>query len=231
MSLLREYSTSPCVSASSFSAEEAQSLVQAGFLTVSNPSLASLYAFSRPDASSLGTLTSLSRVAHQEASGSLGAVGGESAFHDAGGGGGGSLNHQRASAQGETSTSGQLALDSASIHDGNAQLYFSLPNMGSYLRLVSSARKSLMSLLAKSRYKEAPLDLLRERWNGGIATDDPPSRARQARGEFAGVLPGNTRKWKYFYGINFEWVLRECLGSGLVELFETGSVGKGVRVV
>jgi hypothetical protein len=45
------------------------------------------------------------------------------------------------------------------------------------------------------------------------------------------VLPGRTRKWKDFHGLKFEWVLAECLGAGLVEVFETGSVGLGVRAV
>ncbi len=44
------------------------------------------------------------------------------------------------------------------------------------------------------------------------------------------MLPGRTKKWKQFYGMRFEWVLEECLGTGVVELFETGSVGMGVRM-
>ena len=54
---------------------------------------------------------------------------------------------------------------------------------------------------------------------------------KKARREFVGVLPGRTKKWKQFYGMRFEWALEECVGSGLVELFETGSVGRAVRLV
>lgn len=72
--------------------------------------------------------------------------------------------------------------------------------------------------------------LLRERWDGGIAGDNPASRAKKLRGEFAGVLPARTRKWKHFWGLAFDWVLAQCVGGGMVELFETGSVGLGVRV-
>jgi len=67
--------------------------------------------------------------------------------------------------------------------------------------------------------------MLRERWNGGIPLDDMQSRAKRARGEWNGVLAGKTKKWKQFYGMEFEWVLEECLGSGAVECFRTRSVG------
>lgn len=75
------------------------------------------------------------------------------------------------------------------------------------------------------------MTLLHERWDGGIMGDDPASRAKKARGESTAVLPGRTKKWKQFYGLRFEWVLEECVGAGLVECFETGSVGIGVRAV
>lgn len=55
-------------------------------------------------------------------------------------------------------------------------------------------------------------------------------REKRARGEFAGVLPARTRKWRMCWGMRFEWVLEEAVGGGGVELFETGSVGRGVRM-
>lgn len=66
--------------------------------------------------------------------------------------------------------------------------------------------------------------------DGGISGDDPAARAKKYRREFVGVLPSKTRKWKQFYGLSFDWVLAECLGAGLLELFDTGSVGRAVRV-
>lgn len=75
------------------------------------------------------------------------------------------------------------------------------------------------------------MDMLRERWDGGIPSDDAASRAKRARGDFIGVLPGKTKKWKAFYGLDFTWVLKECLGSGMLECFNTGSVGLAVRAV
>ena len=82
----------------------------------------------------------------------------------------------------------------------------------------------------KSKFQEIPVYLLRERWNGGVSADDSAARAKKYRGEFTGVLPRGTRKWKQFYGLSFDWTLAECLGAGLVEVFETGSVGQAVRI-
>ncbi|KAG7135844.1 hypothetical protein HYQ46_008850 [Verticillium longisporum] len=71
-----------------------------------------------------------------------------------------------------------------------------------------------------------PEYLLRERWDGGIASDDA-RKMRRARGEFTGVLPWQTKKWREFYGLEFGWVLAEAMGTGRLEVFETGSVGRG----
>lgn len=110
-----------------------------------------------------------------------------------------------------------------------ATLFLSLPNTGTYLRLLGSGRAHLLSLLKRSHSGEAPLDLLRDRWDGAVETDKSFHLAKRARGEFAGILPGKTKKWKDLYGMKFRWVLEEALGAGLVEIFETGSVGPGVR--
>lgn len=75
------------------------------------------------------------------------------------------------------------------------------------------------------------MDALRDRWDGGIPGSDEQTKAKKARKEFTGVLPGRTKKWKQFYGLRFEWILEECVGAGLVECFDTGSVGLGVRVL
>jgi hypothetical protein len=99
-----------------------------------------------------------------------------------------------------------------------------------HIKLLVDARNHLLSIIKKTKFKETPLDMLRERWDGGVVTSAEQSERKKARGEFAGVLPGRTKKWKQFYGIRFEWILEECVGAGLVELFETGSVGRAVRV-
>lgn len=195
------------IARSQLPAENAKALMHVGFLTSSTSSWTATDVFSRPEDGSRGTMTSLNSIS-KAASGSMAAVGGEGAVHLAGGSGGG-----------------------AKALPGTGDFSLALPATGSLLKLLSNARTHLLSLLGKSKFKEAPESLLRERWNGGIATDDVASVARKNRGEFAGVLPGKTRKWKQFYGVSFDWVLGECVGAGLVEVFDTGSMGRGVRAV
>ena len=108
-------------------------------------------------------------------------------------------------------------------------MFLSVPNMGPYLRLLGAGRSQLITALGKSSHGEVPLYLLRDRWEGAVESSSHASVAKRARGEAAGVLPGRTRKWKELYGMNFRWVLEEALGAGLIELFETGSVGPAVR--
>ncbi|KAF3398194.1 hypothetical protein F1880_005678 [Penicillium rolfsii] len=110
-----------------------------------------------------------------------------------------------------------------------ATLFLSLPNTGTYLRLLGAGRAHLLALLRRSTCNEAPLQLLKDRWDGAVETEKSFHLAKRARGEFAGVLPGRTKKWKDLYGMQFRWVLEEALGAGLVEIFETGSVGPGIR--
>ncbi|KAI1172822.1 serine-threonine protein kinase 19-domain-containing protein [Nemania sp. FL0916] len=202
---------------------ETQELLQAGFLVaqhtggvVSHAAMSStMRSYARPEDKI--TLTSLETVSRQ-AAGSLGTVGGEGALHNAGGsgGGGGSL-------------SGIAPLNSSST----TEYKLAIPGAGSFLKTVSAALDHLMSLLGKSKFREAPEAVLRERWDGGIAKLEEAryAAAKKARGEFAGVLPGQTRKWRQFYGLAFDWVLQEAVGAGLVEVFETRSVGRGVRAI
>lgn len=203
-----------------FSSSEATALKQAGFLTTSaqTPHLARTFS----NAATPGIMTSLSSIS-RAASGSMAAVGGEGAIHEAGGSGT-SSGLRRSSSQFSKDTTERLI-------ESDRVFQISLPNTGPYLRLLTAARSHLISLLEKSRFKEMPLYLLNERWDGGIASDDAAAKAKKYRGEFTGVLPARTRKWKQFYGLRFEWVLAECLGAGLLELFETGSVGRAARLV
>ncbi|SLM33447.1 Serine-threonine protein kinase 19 [Lasallia pustulata] len=220
---LRAHPLAPTLSQGTLAAADATALMRLGFVTASSQQWASANVFSRPDAASSGTLTSISSIS-KAASGSMAAIGGESAVHQAGGGSGGL---RRSSSQCDAYPEEQVHR----LLNGGGEFLMSLPSTGPYLRLLTSARSHLVSLLSKTKYKEAPLYLLRERWDGGIAADDPASKAKKYRGEFVGILPGKTRKWKQFYGLNFDWVLAESVGAGLVEVFETGSVGRGVRAV
>ncbi|KAH7062499.1 serine-threonine protein kinase 19-domain-containing protein, partial [Macrophomina phaseolina] len=197
ISLLRSQPTSATVSAALLSKEEISAFCSTGFLTSSSLAAGNAELFSRPGAASLGLSASLAGSSTRAASGSLDAVGGANAFTSSGASGGGVVSTDR-----QKKARGRI-------------YHFALPNMGPYLRLLTTARAHLLGLLSKtSKYKEAPMSLLKERWDGG---------------DFTGVLPGRTKKWKTFYGLSFEWVLEECAGSGLVELFQTHSVGVGVR--
>ncbi|KAI0417969.1 serine-threonine protein kinase 19-domain-containing protein [Xylaria grammica] len=199
---------------------EIEELVRAGFLTAHHTGgvvhydamSGTMRSYARPEDKI--TLTSLETVSRQ-AAGSLGTVGGQGALHNAGGSGGGSLSTR--------------ALTSSPA----TEYRLAAPGAGSFLKLVSTALDHLLALLGKSKFREAPESTLKERWDGGVAKVDDAGHAtaKRARGEFVGVLPGQTRKWRQFYGLTFDWVLQEAVGAGLVEVFETRSVGRGVRAL
>ena len=218
---LRARPITQSLSLGAFSSTDVTALMRCGFLTSSAQYACSANVFSRPKSASQGTGMSISSIS-KAASGSVAAVGGEDAIYEAGGRGG----VRRSSSQ-FTSQSEQ---DPQRFVGEGEQLKLSLPGMGPYLKLLTAARSHLISLVMKSKYRELPLYLLHERWNGGISTDDPAAKAKKYRGEFAGVSPNRTRKWKQFNGLAFDWVLAECHGAGLIEVFETGGVGRAVRI-
>ncbi|RYP23768.1 hypothetical protein DL767_008723 [Monosporascus sp. MG133] len=205
----------------SLSKTQTSQLMQAGFLTAHHTGITSyasmsstMNLYSCPE--DKGTLTSLEMVSRQPA-GSLGTVGGEGAVHNAGGSGGRTRSTSAAA---------------GAAHRGGAatELKLAVPGNGTFLKLLSAALEHLVWLLGRSRCREAPESVLRDRWVGGVARGEPRRAGKHSRGEFVGVLPGQTRKWRQFYGLSFDWILREAVGSGLVEVFETGSVGRGVRL-
>ncbi|PGH00832.1 hypothetical protein AJ79_08083 [Helicocarpus griseus UAMH5409] len=145
-----------------------------------------------------------------------------------------SLASLASSARGQgssTSPSNQGSTASGNSKFTDANMFLSIPNLGPYLRLLGAARTQIIAVLKKSSSGEAPLSLLRDRWDGAVESNVQYNVAKRARGESSGVLPGKTKKWKELYGLNFRWALEEALGSGLIELFDTGSVGPGVRCV
>ncbi|KAL8857070.1 MAG: hypothetical protein Q9178_006362 [Gyalolechia marmorata] len=201
LSYLRSQPPSPNICSSSFTPIELSALKRAGFVTSSIPQ-SDLSAYSGIPSTRSTNFSNISRAA----SGSLAAIGGSGAVIEAGG----TLGLCRSSAVHETPA---------------CLLQMALPNTGPFLRLINEARSHLISLIRRS----SSVQVIRERWDGGIAGDDPASRAKELRGGFAKVLPARTRKWKQFWGLRFDWVLAECVGSGNLELFSTGSVGLGVR--
>lgn len=200
--------TSTTIPGSVFTPAEIAALTGTGFLTSTSilTTTASAF-FSSPGAASLSAISS---SGSRHAAGSLEAVGGQHATQHIHGG---------------------RSLSSRAPATGS--FTFSLPHMGMHIKLLIDARNHLLTILKKSKFKAAPLDVLRERWDGGVVGTGSAEREerKRARREYVGVLPGRTKKWKQFYGMRFEWVLEECIGAGLVELFETGSVGRAARLV
>lgn len=166
---------------------QADELVRAGFLTSSTQAVPGSTLRTRPEDRT--TLTSIRHIA-QSGSGTVSAVGGPNAIHQAGGGGG----------------APSLTLTSAD----DRGLRLAVPGHGRYLKLAEGVVSWIRDGLGRTKWGEAPEDWLRERFEGG-------------------GLYGT--RWKEFWGVEWEWALGQAVGSGVVEIFDTGSVGKGVRAV
>lgn len=186
---------------SALSKSHADVLIQSGFIVA--PSIQSV----RSSGSSSSILSQA--VISRAASGSQAAVGGEAAFEVMGGVNG--IRRQKSEVK---------------------EYVLSIPGIATYLQLLDLARNHFLDLLRQfSKHRQAPLYLLRERWNGNVDNDGQVSAAKRIRGEFSNVLPVKTVKWKSLNGLAFDWVVEECMGAGLIELFETHSVGLGVRAL
>ncbi|KAM3432391.1 hypothetical protein MY4824_006595 [Beauveria thailandica] len=168
---------------------QADELVRAGFLTsAATRATPGTTLHVRPEDRT--TLTSIQRAA-QSASGTLSAVGGQNALHNAGGSGSGSGGF----------------LSTAAAADGYR---VAVPGHGRHLKLAEAALDWLRETLGRTKWGEGPEDWLRERFEGG-------------------GLYGP--RWKEFQGAEWAWVLGEAVGLGVVEVFQTGSVGRGVRAL
>jgi hypothetical protein len=135
------------------------------------------------------------------ASGSVSAVGGPNAVHLAGGGGG---------APSLTHASSATSSLSSSSPSSPLGLRLAVPGHGRYLKLAEAAVDWLREALGRTQWGECPEVWLRERFEGG-------------------GLYGT--RWKEFWGLEWEWLVGEAVGLGVVELFETGSVGRGIRAL
>ena len=192
---------------------------------------------SRPE--DRATLTSLERVS-RAASGSVDAVGGRGAVFLAGGGGG-SSNSASYDASRDGGEAGGAAMSSSlpssrrrSTRPEAEELSLAVPGHGVQLKLAAAAVDHLAALLGRSQFREMPESRLRGLWDGHVGADETRRTGRAGTGAHDtafGVLPGRTKKWKDFWGLAFGWVLAEAVGTGVVEVFETGTVGRGVRMV
>ena len=203
LAVLQQYPRVTTIASNLLPGPHAATLSRAGFLVGSS--------FSRRRDVSLGgsSLVAIPTISRAH-SGTSAATGGEAAFENLGGVGASKRHDSQGKAQ-----SPDLAL--------------SVPNIGTYAKLLTSGRLHFMDLLDRAKYKEAPLYLLRERWDGAVDNEGSVSTAKRVRGEFSEVMPAKTKKWAKLSGLSFDWALQECLGAGLIELFETRSVGLGVR--
>ncbi|KAM5355982.1 hypothetical protein ACJ41O_002628 [Fusarium nematophilum] len=91
-----------------------------------------------------------------------------------------------------------------------SNLRLAVPGHGRHLKLASGAVDWVREALGRTRWGEGPEGWLKERFEGG-------------------GLYGP--RWKEFWGVEWAWVLGEAVGLGVVEVFETGSVGRGVRAL
>ncbi|KAF2665901.1 hypothetical protein BT63DRAFT_43469 [Microthyrium microscopicum] len=186
---------------------EIKTLAQNGFVTAKSMMPTNSETFLRVGPSSLGSLNYVGTAGTRHAAGSDGAVAKSSVQYAVGG----------------TRAANRLQPSSSSLLFPHT---VSLPNVGPYLKLISESRDHLLTFLLKLPYKSMPLSRLKEYWDGGVVANDSLSVP-----ERRGVLPGRTKKWRDFNGLKFEYVLAECIGSGLVECFRTGSIGTGVRAL
>ncbi|KAK2595245.1 hypothetical protein QQS21_007032 [Conoideocrella luteorostrata] len=85
-----------------------------------------------------------------------------------------------------------------------------VPGHGRYLKLADGAVDWVREALGRTKWGEGPEAWLRERFEGN-------------------GLYG--MRWKDFWGVEWEWVLGQAVGLGVVEVFDTGSVGRGVRAL
>lgn len=91
-----------------------------------------------------------------------------------------------------------------------AEYRIAVPGHGRHLKLAEAALDWLRETLGRTKWGEGPEDWLRERFEGG-------------------GLYGP--RWKELQGVEWTWVLGEAVGLGVVEVFQTGSVGRGVRAL
>ena len=211
IALLSTHRMSPTTPTGSLSDVEERDLVNTGFLTSPNALTAMLGDLFLPPGSS-SSLATVSSAGSRAATGTLAAVGGAGAVHESGGSG------------------NSLATRDKLVRSKEREMTFALPGTGIYLKLLVAARQHLLHILKSisPRHREATMEILKEKWEGNTPSD-PLNRLKRERGEWGGVLPGKTKRWREFYGMRFDCVLAECVGSGLVELFDTGAVGMAVR--
>ncbi|KAK6350859.1 hypothetical protein TWF718_004041 [Orbilia javanica] len=101
------------------------------------------------------------------------------------------------------------------------------PSLGLLTNLYSSTKSHLLDILRHCPHRQATIEFVREKWDGGVSKNKGSIRKKKD-GEVK--FEGRTRKWRDHKGVTVEWVLGGLLGSGVVEGFGKGW-GRGVKVV
>lgn len=99
---------------------------------------------------------------------------------------------------------------SSADEPGGADYRIAVPGHGRHLKLADAAADWLRDALGRTKWGEGTEGWLRERFEGG-------------------GLYGP--RWKEMQGVEWAWALGEAVGLGVVEVFQTGSVGRGVRAL
>ncbi|KAG6293895.1 hypothetical protein E4U46_007022 [Claviceps purpurea] len=93
-----------------------------------------------------------------------------------------------------------------------------VPGHGRYLKLADAAVRWVQDALSATTWGQGPEAWLRERFEASQTSHGADNKN----------LYGP--RWKDLWGVEWEWVLGEAVGLGIVDLFDTGSVGRGVRM-
>ncbi|KAK0392600.1 hypothetical protein NLU13_2095 [Sarocladium strictum] len=96
----------------------------------------------------------------------------------------------------------------STVRNDGMSYRIAIPGHGRYLKLAEAALDWLRDTLARTKWGEGPEGWLKERFEGG-------------------GLYGP--RWKDFEGLEWDWLLGEAVGLGVIELFDTASVGRGIR--
>ncbi|KAK6534566.1 hypothetical protein TWF281_005879 [Arthrobotrys megalospora] len=101
------------------------------------------------------------------------------------------------------------------------------PSLGLLTHLYSSTKSHLLDILRHCPHRQATIEFIREKWDGGVSKNR--NSVRSKRGQEV-KFEGRTRKWRDHKGVTVEWVLGGLLGGGVVEGFGKGW-GRGVKLV
>ncbi|KAK6507095.1 hypothetical protein TWF481_005544 [Arthrobotrys musiformis] len=192
--------------------ETIMALLSAGFLTI-NSTITSTPASSAVDITTLTPTTAMTYVAplpqkdhsHISTLSSLSSI---------------SPNHRNASNLPPSSSK------SSGSKDVCIEYTITPPSLGLLTNLYSSTKSHLLDILRHCPHRQATIEFVREKWDGGVSKNKGSVRRIKDKEV---KFEGRTRKWREHKGVTVEWVLGGLLGGGVIEGFGKGW-GRGVKV-